>query len=113
MDLGMKTAFDRVDTLEQTRPQVPAVLNGARMSHGALSVTGTVKGVATGLSTVSNVIASVDNGAVPHNLTVSATPSTTQPGTFDIAVFKPTSASVTTPILNTVPATIRWHAWGT
>jgi len=112
-DLGMKTAHDRVDTLEQTRPSVPDLLNGSKMSSGAIQVTGTMKGVATGLSTLSNVIVSVDSGATPHNLTVSATPSTTQPGTFDVAVFKPTAAGNTTPILNTVPATVRWHAWGT
>lgn len=112
-DLGMKTAYDRVDTLEHTRPSVPSVLNGSRMSSGAIQVTGSVKGVATGLSTLSNVIAGVDSGSAPNNLTVTATPSTTVPGTFDVYVWKPTSSGDNTPILNTVPATVRWHAWGT
>lgn len=112
-DLGMKTAYDRVDTLERTRPSMPDLLHGSQMSSGAIQVTGTLKGVAAGLSTLSNVIVSIDNGLTPHNQWVSATPSATQPGTFDVAVFKPTSASVNTPILETVPVTVRWHAWGT
>lgn len=112
-DLGMKTAYDRVDTLEQTRPAVPEALNGSRMSHGAISVTGSLKGVATGLNTLSNVIVSIDAGVAPSNLVVTATPSNTVPGTFDVFVWKPTSASVTTPIAATSPATVRWHAWGT
>lgn len=112
-DLGMKTAYDRVDTLERTRPSVPDGLNGSKLSSGALQVTGLVKGVATGLSTLSNVIVSIDNGLAPHNRWVSATPSATVPGTFDAAVFKPTSASVNTPVLETGPVTLRWIAWGT
>lgn len=112
-DLGMKTAYDRVDTLERTRPSVPDGLNGSKLSSGALQVTGLVKGVATGLSTLSNVIVSIDAGATPTNLTVTATPSATVPGTFDVYVWKPTSSGNNTPILNTVPATVRWHAWGT
>lgn len=113
IDLGMKTIYDRVDTIEDTGLGFPPTLNGSHMSSGAIAVTGTLKGVATGLRTLSNVIVSIDNGLVPHNRWVSATPSATVPGAFDVAVFKPTSAAVNTPILETVPVTVRWHAWGT
>lgn len=109
----MKTIYDRVDTIEDTGLGFPPTLNGSHMSSGAIAVTGTLKGVATGLRTLSNVIVSIDNGLVPHNRWVSATPSATVPGAFDVAVFKPTSASVNTPVLETVPVTVRWHAWGT
>lgn len=112
-DLALKTAYDSIYGLEHRSAQTPEPLNGSTMSCGAITVTGQLKGVATGLSTLSNVIVSIDAGAAPTNLTVTATPSTTVPGTFDVYVWKPTSASVNTPILNTVPTVVRWHAWGT
>jgi hypothetical protein len=113
IDLAIKTSFDNVYGLEHTSTQTPDSINGSSVSSGALSVTGSVKAVATGLSTLSNIIVSIDSAGVPHNLTVSATPSVSIPGTFDVAVFKPTAAGNNTPILNTVPTVVRWHAWGT
>lgn len=112
-DLAMKISFDNVYGLEHTSTQTPDSLNGSSVASGALAVTGSVKAVATGLRTLFNVIVSIDNGLVPHNLTVSATPSSSIAGTFDVAVFKPTSSADNTPILSTSPVVVRWHAWGT
>jgi len=113
LDLAVKTAYDRLDSLRDTTTQVPDALKGSRTSSGALTVTGAVKGVATGLGTVSNVVASVDNGASPHSYTVSATPSSISMGAFDLYVWKPTSSANMTPIAATAPVLVRWIAWGT
>lgn len=113
IDLAVKTAFDSTYGLEHTSTQTPGSLNGSSVASGALSVKGSVKAVATGLSTLFNVIVSFDTGLTPHNFTVSATPSSSIAGAFDIAVFKPTSNVDNTPILATTPVVVRWHAWGT
>lgn len=113
LDLAIKTAFDNTSNLESTSPQAPVALHGSQISSGALTVTGALKGVASGLGTLSNVVATVDNGSSAMNLWVSATPNAITPGTFDIYVWKPTSTSDNTPTKATSPVTIRWVAWGT
>ena len=113
LDLAMKSAYDNISGLQASAVQSVGALQGSRMSTGALSVKGSVKGVATGLSTLSNVVASIDSGSSPTNMTVSATPSPNSPGTFDIYVFAPTSTSNNTPILASASMLVRWHAWGT
>jgi hypothetical protein len=112
-DLAVKTIYDNVYGLEQTSAQLQQSLRGSRMSTGAVSVTGSLKGIATGLSTVSNVIVSIDAGAVATNQWVTATPSTTVAGGVDIFCWMPTSSANNTPIASTTPQLIRWHAWGT
>lgn len=113
IDLAVKEAYDNISGLQASAVQSVSALQGSRMSSGALTVTGSMKGVATGLSTLSNVVAGIDTGSSPTNMTVSATPSHNQPGTFDVYVFAPTSTSNNTPILATSAAVVRWHAWGT
>ena len=105
-DLATKTIFDNVYGLEATATQAVKALQGSKTSSGAISVTGSMKGVATGLSTLSNVVVSIDNGSTPTNMIVTATPSTITAGTFDIYCWI-SSALATTPML------IRWIAWGT
>jgi hypothetical protein len=111
LDVAWKAIFDHSYGLEQS--SVQSVVPGSRMASGALTVTGQMNAVATGLSTLSNVTVSVDSKLTPTNLWVTAQPSASQPGAFDVAVFQPTSASVNTPVLATVPAIVRWHAFGT
>ena len=113
LDLAIKTAYDSIYGLENSSPQLPDALIGSSQSAGALAVTGSAKSVATGLKTVSNVVVSIDNGAVATNLWVTATPSATVMGAIDIFVWKPTASNNNTPIAATSAVNIRWHAWGT
>lgn len=113
LDLAIKTAYDHIAGLEATSTQTPDSLIGSSISTGSVSVTGSMNAVATGLDTVSNVVAGVDNGSTPHNFTVSATPSSTVPGSFDVYVFAPTATNNNTPQLASSAVLIRWHAWGT
>jgi hypothetical protein len=112
IDLAVKTIYDNCYGLEQTSAQLQSSLRGSRMSAGAISVTGSLKGIATGLSTLSNVIVSIDNGSTATNFVVTATPSTTVAGAFDCYVWMPTAAGNTAPIPATSAAVVRWHAWG-
>jgi hypothetical protein len=111
LDLGFKAIYDHSYALEQTAVQAPTL--GSKMASGALSVVGSVKAVVTGLATLSNVTVSIDAGATPTNRWVTATPSTTVPGAFDVYCWKPTAAGDNTPIAETAAVTVRWHALGT
>lgn len=115
LDLAVKTIYERVDNLGLSSPQAPTKLTGSAITNGIAKVpsTGVLKGIATGLSTVSNVVVSIDSAGAPTNLTVSANPSPRVAGGIDIYVWQPTSASVTTPVAATVASIVRWHAWGT
>lgn len=113
LDLALDTIYKSTANLQASAVQAVDALQGSRMSTGAIPVKGSMKGVATGLSTLSNVVASVDSGATPTNMTLSATPSPNSPGTFDIYVFAPTSTGNNTPILAANAVLVRWHAWGT
>lgn len=78
---------------------------------GQATVTGSSLSISTGLASVSQVTASIDNGAVAHNFWVGATPSA-QPGCIDIYVWQPTSNVDNTPIACTTAVTVRWIARG-
>jgi len=113
LDQVIKTTFDQIYTLQQNA--AGTVTQGASIASGAVLVPagGVLKAVATGLHTVSNVVVSVDSALAPTNLWVTAQPSSTVPGAFDIAVFQPTSSGNNTPVLATVSSVVRWHAYGT
>jgi hypothetical protein len=113
LDQVIKTTFDQIYTLQQNA--AGTVTQGASIASGAVLVPagGVLKAIATGLRTVSNVVVSVDAGTVATNLWVSATPSATVPGAFDIFVWQPTSSGNNTPTAATGATTIRWHAYGT
>lgn len=113
LDTALKAIYDHAYSLEQS--SVQAVVEGTKMASGALIVPagGKLKAVATGLQTLSNVVVSVDAGANATNKTVSATPSTTAAGAFDVYVYQPTSPTSTVPVLATSPTIVRWHAYGT
>lgn len=78
---------------------------------GEVVVTGSAKGVKTGLSTVSQVTVSIDHGATAHNFTVSGVISQF-PGAIDIYCWQPTGVNNTTPIACTTAVTVRWIATG-
>lgn len=113
LDLALKTAYDNQFALEHSSTQTPSHLNGSSIANGTSKVTGSLKGIATGLDTVSNVIVSIDSNGAPSNLTVTARPSPNTPGAIDIWVWKPTAANDNTPIAATLAIVVRWHAWGT
>ena len=113
LDFAIKTAFDSVYGLEHRSTQSPDSLHGGSVAAGALSVTGSAKAVVTGLKTLSNIVVSIDNGAIATNLWVTATPSSVVAGAFDVYCWKPTSNVDNTPIAATSAVNVRWHAWGT
>ena len=79
---------------------------------GKTVVTGSQKSIPTGLLTVAQVTAVIDNGATAHNFWVSATTSQ-QPGCIDIYVWQPTNAANVTPVACTSAVTVRWSVRGT
>jgi hypothetical protein len=113
LDVAFKTVFDQTYTLQQNVAQ--AVVPGTRVASGALRLpaSGSLKAVATGLTTLSNVTVSIDSALQPTNLWPTAQPSPTVPGAFDVAVFAPTSSGNNTPVLATGSPIVRWHAYGT
>jgi hypothetical protein len=78
---------------------------------GQTTVTGSSLSIPTGLTSVSQVTATIDQGATAHNFTISASPSQ-QPGCIDIYVWKPTAAGNNTPIACTTPVIVRWSVRG-
>lgn len=78
---------------------------------GKSVVTGKLLSIPTGLLTVAQVTAVIDNGATAHNFWVSATTSQ-QPGCIDIYVWMPTAAGNNTPIAATAAVTVRWSVRG-
>lgn len=79
---------------------------------GQSKVTGSLKSIPTGLATVSQVTAVIDQGATAHNFWPSATVSQ-QPGCIDIYVWQPTAAGNNTPIACTTAVVVRWSVRGT
>jgi len=78
---------------------------------GQVTVTGSALSVSTGLASVSQVTASIDNGSTAHNFWVGASPSQ-QPGCVDLFVWQPTAAGNNTPIACTTAVVVRWIARG-
>lgn len=78
---------------------------------GKTVVTGKSLSIPTGLLSVTQVTATIDQGATAHNFWVSATPSQ-QPGCIDIYVWQPTAAGNNTPISCTSAVTVRWSVRG-
>lgn len=76
---------------------------------GSVLVTGKKESFPTGLVKVNDCQATIDNGSVATNLTVTVRPSKI-PGCIDIYVWKPTALADTTPIPATTVVTVRWNA---
>jgi len=110
LDLALKTAFDNTYGLELQA--ILGVAAGQGLASSSTKVTGSKNGIATGLDTVVNVVASIDNGVSALNEWVSARPSPNTKGAIDLFVWKPTAAGDTTPIASTTERTVRWIATG-
>lgn len=102
LDFAIQRAFQNDSQLENMI---------AATQVGQAVVTGSSLSISTGLASVSQVTASVDQGATAHNFWVSATPSQ-QPGCIDLYVWMPTNAGDNTPIACTTAVTVRWIARG-
>ena len=80
------------------------------MANGSTTVTGSARGVSTGLSSVTNVVACLESStAINEWVTVALSPSA---GTINLFVWKPTGVADTTPIASTTARVVRWSAWG-
>lgn len=102
LDEALQTTMRSVLTVQQN-------LNG--IQAGSTIVTGSKIGIATGLSNVAHVVATIDAAAVALNNWVSASISATS-GAIDIRIWMPTGVADTTPIASTTTWTVRWIAFG-
>lgn len=76
------------------------------------AVTGSMTGVSSGLTTVTQVVASIDNGDTATNLTLTSRINPLDHSKVDLFVWQPTSMTDNTPIPATVPVTIRYWTTG-
>lgn len=112
IDKHLPRLFDAHASLNSTAVKAPAFAAGFATVSGNLSVTGSKTGIATGLTTVTNATASINNGATATNFWVTCRPSPTVTGGIDIYVWKPTAAGDNTPIAATTAVTVHWTASG-
>ncbi len=109
LDLAMRLAYDSIYSAQDV--SVENTSGGFQVQLGHTDVLGSKVGVATGLATVVEVVASIRiNTAI--NEWVVAQPSQTI-GAIDIFVWRPTAAGDTTPIASITTRTIAWHVKGT
>lgn len=86
---------------------------GLKIKGGITSVTGVTGGViATGLTTVTTVVAILGADAAATGTIVSGKPSAT-PGSIELSVWKPTAADNSAPILSVTAVNVNWIAYGT
>lgn len=110
LDLGMKNAYDRIETLEDQAIIDPERVN-AGLASGATNVTGSQNGVETGLVSVSRVVASLEVASAVNEW-VTAMPSPRGKGLIDIYVWAPTAAGNNTPVASTTKRSVTWFAIG-
>lgn len=104
LDTALKAAFDNIAGVQQQ--SVQGAVAGSASASGVVTVTGSQKGIATGLATVTNVVASmVDATGVFEIVTASPTPNAA--GRIDIYVWKAASTASTT------ARQVHWQASGT
>lgn len=112
LDRHLPRLFDAHASLNATVVKAPAFAAGFATVSGSLSVLGSKLNIATGLTKVNNVTASVNTGSTPNSYTLSALPSPLTPGAIDVYVWQPTSSSVTTPVAATTAVIVHWTATG-
>lgn len=110
--VDMKTIYDQVYSLNEQALLGVGMDTPPALASGVTTVTGSQNGIATGLATVTNVIAVVDSDGAPCNEIVTPRPNPNQAGRIDLFVWKPTAAGDTTPIASTTARKIRWFAVG-
>jgi hypothetical protein len=116
-DRGFSRIY-QAHTQLQSQAIVTPVVNGAYLGftgyHGSTTVTGSKLGVATGLTTVTRVVAMINSDGLPLNELVTARPAKAGPdGAIDLFVWKPTAAGDTTPIASTTAQNVEWWVMGT
>lgn len=111
LDRSLPRLFDAHSALSGQAIKAPAINGGFGVQSGTVTVTGSKLGIATGLTTVNQVVASI-NSNVATNFTVTAQPSVTVKGAVDIYVWQPTSAASTVPIACTTAVLIHWWSSG-
>lgn len=112
LDRDMGRIYDAHASLNATAIKSPAFGTNFAATSGLNGVTGNLT-IATGLSKVESVVASLEaGGGVPLNLWVTAGVNRTNPGSIDIFVWKPTAANDNTPIPETGQVTIHWYVKG-
>jgi hypothetical protein len=111
LDRSLPRLYDAHSALSGQAIKAPAINGGFSVQSGTVTVTGSKLGIVTGLTTVNQVVASI-NSNVATNITVTAQPSVTVKGGIDIYCWMPTSSSVTTPIAATSPVLIHWWSSG-
>src|SRR5580765_7773348 len=113
LDRHLPRLYDAHNALNGIAIKAPAINGGFAVQGGSAIVLGSKLAIPTGLSQVSTVTASINNGAAPVNSWVTARPSQTVRGAIDIFVWSPTAAGNNTPIASTTNAEIHWYATGT
>lgn len=106
-------ALSAHQTLDATAIKGPSTGANFAMNTGLVTVTGSLIGMATGLSIVAQVFVSISNADIATALYVTARVSPTDVSKIDIYVWRPTNAGTTTPIAGTGPLPVNWLAIGT
>src|SRR5438876_10909037 len=86
LDRHLPRLFDAHRSLNATAVKAPAFAAGFATIAGNVSVLGSKLNIPTGLTSVANVIASVNTGSTANAYTLSARPSPLTPGAIDIYV---------------------------
>jgi len=112
LDKHAKTISTAHGNLVQTAIQAPVPGTAFQVINGVQAVKGSKLGLATGLSKVVTVTASIDNGATASNFTVTARITPADTTKIDLFVWQPTAAGNTTPVACTATVNIHWWAVG-
>ena len=110
LDFEQTTFYSNLDLAIQTMYNLVYTAANTPTKFGSSQVTGSLSSVATGLSAVAQVVATVQSSTAINEW---ATVTLNADGTFNIFVWKPTAAGDTTPIASTTARTVLWAAQGT
>lgn len=113
LDRALPRLYDSHASLDGTAIKAPAFGGGFVVDTGSVTITGSKTGIQTRLTTVEQVVVSIDNGAVASNSWVTATIHPDNKSRIDLFVWVPTAAGDTTPIASTIPTLVRWWCSGT
>ena len=113
LDRSLPRIYDAHASLDGVAIKAPAFGTGFCVDTGSTTITGSKVGIQTRLTTVEQVVASIDNGATATNSWVTATITPANKSQISIYVWKPTAAGDTTPIASTTPTAVRWWCSGT
>ena len=112
MDRSIPRIYDAHASLDGVAIKAPAFGTGFCVDTGHLTITGLKEGIQTRLTTVEQVVASIDNGPTATNATVTATVTPANHSQISIYVWQPTAMGDTTPIASTTPVIVRWWCSG-